>query len=163
MLHTQMRDGCRRLPTAREWLAEFGPCTPGYQPCSGNHRDSTQDDKGPKPLLKLSEEKEMRIATKRRTAVPKRRSISAIRDFPPIPRRFNPYLSNEQKRAMHTQLTQISDDYAQLEQEEIRLLKMGALPEGSDRQKTAFLSSIDKDYEALVKDEEDPSEDSSKE
>jgi hypothetical protein len=66
---------------------------------------------------------------------------------------------------MHTQLTQISDEYeyAQLEQEEIRLLKMGALPEGSDHQKTAFLSSINKDYEALVKDEEDPSEDSSEE
>jgi hypothetical protein len=163
MLHTQMRDGCRRLPTAHEWPAEFGPYALGYQPRSGNHKDSTQDDKGPKPLLKLSEEKEMHIATKRRTAVPKCRSISAIRDFPPIPGRFNPYLSNEQKRAMHTQLTQVSDEYAQLEQEEIRLLKMGALPEGSDRQKTAFLSSIDKDYEALVKDEEDPSEDSSKE
>jgi hypothetical protein len=46
-----------------------------------------------------------------------------------------------------------------LEQEEIQLLKMGALPEGSDRQRIAFLSSIDKDYEALVKDEEGPSED----
>jgi hypothetical protein len=40
---------------------------------------------------------------------------------------------------------------------------MGALPKGSDHQRTAFLSSINKDYEALVKDEEDPSEDSSKE
>jgi hypothetical protein len=64
---------------------------------------------------------------------------------------------------MHTQLTQISDEYTQWEQEEIRLLKMGALPKGSDRQRTAFLSSIDKDYEALVKDKEDPSEDSSEE
>jgi hypothetical protein len=64
---------------------------------------------------------------------------------------------------MHTQLTQILDEYAQLEQEEIRLLKMGALPEGSNRQRTAFLSSIDKDYKALVKDEEDPYEDSSEE
>jgi hypothetical protein len=64
---------------------------------------------------------------------------------------------------MHTQLTQISNEYAQWEQEEIQLLKMGALPEGSDRQKTVFLSSIDRDYEALVKDEEDPSEDSSEE
>jgi hypothetical protein len=62
---------------------------------------------------------------------------------------------------MHTQLTKISEEYAQLELEEIRLLKAGALPEGSDHQRTAFLSSIDKDYEALVKDEEDPSEDSS--
>jgi hypothetical protein len=114
-----MRDGCRRLPTARKWPAEFGPYAPRYQPRSGKHRDSTQADQGPKPLPKPSEEKEIRIATKKRTAVPKRRSISAIRDFPPIPGRFNPYLSNEQKRAMHTQLTQISDEYAQLEQEEI--------------------------------------------
>jgi hypothetical protein len=50
-----------------------------------------------------------------------------------------------------------------MEQEEIQLLKTGALLEGSDRQRTAFLSSINKDYKALVKDEEGPSEDSSKE
>jgi hypothetical protein len=97
-----MRDGCRHLPTVREWPTEFGPYAPGYQPRSGKHRDSTQADKGPKPLFKPSEEKETRITTKRRTAIPKRRSISTIRDFPPIPGRFNPYLSNEQKRAMHT-------------------------------------------------------------
>jgi hypothetical protein len=47
-----------------------------------------------------------------------------------------------------------------MELEEIRL-KVGALPEGSDCQKAAFLSSINKDYEVLVKDEEDPSENSS--
>jgi hypothetical protein len=40
---------------------------------------------------------------------------------------------------------------------------MGALPEGSNRQRIAFLSSIDKDYKALIKDEEDPSEGSSEE
>jgi hypothetical protein len=40
---------------------------------------------------------------------------------------------------------------------------MGSLPEGFDRQRIAFLTSIDKDYKALVKDEEDPSEDSSEE
>jgi hypothetical protein len=61
---------------------------------------------------------------------------------------------------MHTHLTQISDEYARMELEEIRLLKVGSLPKGSDRQRTAFLSSINKDYEALVKDEEDPFEDS---
>jgi hypothetical protein len=87
--------GCRRFPTVREWPAEFGPYTPGYQPCSGKHRDSTQADKGPEPLLKPGEEREMRIITRRRTAVPKRHSISEIRDFPPIPGRFNSYLSNE--------------------------------------------------------------------
>jgi hypothetical protein len=64
---------------------------------------------------------------------------------------------------MHTQLTQISEEYAQLELEEIRLLKAGALPEGFDRQRTAFLFSIDKDYKALVKDEEDQSDNSSEE
>jgi hypothetical protein len=64
---------------------------------------------------------------------------------------------------MHTKLTQISDEYTRMEQEEIRLLKVGALPNGVDCQRTAFLSSIDKDYESLVKDEEDPSEDSSEE
>jgi hypothetical protein len=127
-----MCEGCRRLPTIREWPAEFGPYTPGYQPRSGKHRDSTQADKGLEPLFKPSEEKETRITTKRRIVIPTCRSISAIRDFPPIPGRFNPYLNNEQKQAMHTQLTQISDEYTQLEQVEIRLLKMGALPEGSD-------------------------------
>jgi hypothetical protein len=50
-----------------------------------------------------------------------------------------------------------------MEQEEIRLLKTRALPEGSNRQRTAFLSSINIDYEALVKDDEDPFEDSSEE
>jgi hypothetical protein len=44
-----------------------------------------------------------------------------------------------------------------MELEEIRLLKAEALPEGSDRQRIAFLSSINKDYEALVNDEEDQS------
>jgi hypothetical protein len=90
-----MRNGCRCLLTVREWPAEFEPYTPGYQPRSGKHRDLTQADEGLEPFLKPSEENETRITTKRRIVVPKRRSISAIRDFPPIPRRFNPYLSNE--------------------------------------------------------------------
>ena len=45
-----------------------------------------------------------------------------------------------------------------MELEKIWLLKAGALPEGSDRQQIAFLASINKNYEALVKDKEDPSE-----
>jgi hypothetical protein len=64
---------------------------------------------------------------------------------------------------MYTHLTQILDEYTQMELEEIQLLKVAALPEGSNRQRTAFLSNIDKDYEALVRDEEDSSEDSFKE
>jgi hypothetical protein len=62
---------------------------------------------------------------------------------------------------VHTQLTHISEEDAQMEQEEIQLLKTRALPGGSDHQRTTFLSSINKDYEALVKDEGDPSKDSS--
>ena len=50
-----------------------------------------------------------------------------------------------------------------MEQEEIWLLKAGALPVGFDRRKTAFLSNIDKDYEALIKDEEDSSKESTRE
>jgi hypothetical protein len=64
---------------------------------------------------------------------------------------------------MHTHLTQILDEFALMELEEILLLKAGALSDGSDRQRIAFLSNINMDYEALVKDEEDPFEDSSKE
>ena len=63
-------------------------------------------------------------------------------------------------RAVHAHLTLISDEYAWMELEEIWLLKMEALPEGSDRQRTTFLSSINKDYKALVKEEEDSSKDS---
>jgi hypothetical protein len=81
-----MRDGCRRFPTVREWPAEFGPYTPGYQPRSGKHRNSIQADKRPEPLPKPGEERETRITAKRRTAVPKHRSILAIQDFSPIPR-----------------------------------------------------------------------------
>jgi hypothetical protein len=160
-----MRDGCRCLLTVRKWPAEFGPYAPEYQPRSGERRVSTRANQElkPSPVPKPVEGKEARTTTKKKPAVPKYHSISAIRDFPPIPGRFNPYLSDERKRAMHTHLTQISDEYTRMELEEIRLLKVGALPEGSDRQRTAFLSSINKDYEALVKDEEDLSEDSSKE
>ena len=47
-----------------------------------------------------------------------------------------------------------------MELEDIRMLKVGALPKGSHRQRTFFLSSTNKDYKVLVKDEEDLSEDS---
>jgi hypothetical protein len=165
LLHTQLRNGCRYLPTICEWPAKFGPYAPRYQPCYGERWVSTQANQEPKssPVPKPIGGKEAYTATKKRPTIPKYRSVSAIRDFPPIPERFKPYLSDERKRAMHAHLTQISDEYARMELEEIRLLKIGALPEGSKRQRTAFLSSINKDYEALVKDEEDPSEGSSEE
>jgi hypothetical protein len=112
LLYTQMHNSCRCLQTIREWPTEFRPYAPGYQPRSGKRRVSTQANQELKPLPvpKLVEEKEIRVATKRKTAVPNYRSILAIRDFPPISGRFNPYLSDEEKQAMHTQLTQISDE-----------------------------------------------------
>ena len=99
MLHTQMHDGCKCLPTVREWPAEFGPYTPGYQPRSNKSRVPTRANQELRPSLvpELKEGKETRIATKKKKVVPKRRSISAIRDFPPVPGRFNLHLSDERK------------------------------------------------------------------
>jgi hypothetical protein len=116
-----MRDGCRCLPTVRKWPAEFRPYALGYQPCSSKCRVSTQANQELKPLPvpKLVKEKEVRVIAKRKIAVPKYRIVFAIRDFPPIPGRFNPYLSDDRKQAMHTRLTLISDEYARMEQEEI--------------------------------------------
>jgi hypothetical protein len=113
LLHTQMRDGCRRLSIVHGWLAEFGPYVSGYQPRSSECRVSTwaNQELKPLPVPKLVEGKEAHVATKKRLAVPKHRSILTIRYFPPIPGRFNPHLSDERKRAMHTHLTQISDEY----------------------------------------------------
>ena len=128
-----MRDGCRRLPTIREWPAEFGPYAPGYEPRFDKSRVPTRANQGLRPSLvpEWKEGKETCVATKKKKVVPKGRSISAIRDFPPIPGRFNPHLSDERKRVMHTHLTQVSEEYGRMEFEEIRLLKAGALPEGS--------------------------------
>ena len=127
-----MRDGCRRLSTVRDWPAEFGPYAPEYQPQSDKSRIPTWANQELRPLLvpESKEGNETRIATKKKKVIPKHRSISVIRDFPFVPGRFNPYLSDERKRAMHTHLTQVSEEYAQMELEKIRLLKVGALPEG---------------------------------
>ena len=57
---------------------------------------------------------------------------------------------------LHTHLNQISDEYTRMELKEIRLLEDGALPKGSNCQRATFLASINKDFEALVKDEKDP-------
>jgi hypothetical protein len=86
-----MRDGCRRLPTICELPNEFGPYAPGYQPRFGKRRVSTQANQELKPLPvpKPVEENEIHVATKRKIDIPKYRSISAIRDFPPIPGRFS--------------------------------------------------------------------------
>jgi hypothetical protein len=121
LLHTQMHDGCRRIPTVRKWPAEFGPYAPRYQPRSCEHKVSTRANQELKPLLvpKPVEGIEAHVATKKRPTIPKYRSILALLDFPPIPGKFNPHLSDKRKRAMHTHLTQILDEYARMELEEI--------------------------------------------
>jgi hypothetical protein len=94
-----MRDGCRRLLTIHEWLIEFGPYAPGYQPHFGERKVSTWANQELKslPVRKLVEGKEACIATKKKLAVLKYHRISGIRDFPPILGRFNPHLSEERK------------------------------------------------------------------
>jgi hypothetical protein len=107
-----MCNRCRCRPTVREWPAEFGPYAPGYQPRFGKRKVSTQANQElkPSPVPMTIEGNEACTMTKKKPAVPKYRSISALRDFPPIPRKFNPYLNDERKRAIHTHLTQISNE-----------------------------------------------------
>jgi hypothetical protein len=87
--------GVHIISTVREWPIEFGLYVPEYQPCFGERRVSTRANQELKPLPvpKLVEGNEVCVATKKRAA----RSISVIRDFPPILGRFNPYLSDERK------------------------------------------------------------------
>jgi hypothetical protein len=94
-----MHDGCRCLPTVCEWPAEFRPYAPGYQPHSGKRMVSTRANQELKslPVPKPIEGKEGHTAAKKKPVIPKYRRILAIRDFPPIPRRFNFYLSDERK------------------------------------------------------------------
>jgi hypothetical protein len=111
-----MRDGCRRRTTVREWPVEFEPYAPGYQPRSDKRRVSTrliqelEPSLAPKPIM----EKKARAAPKEGSVVVKWKphNVSVIRDFSPILKKFNPYLSEERSRALHTHLTQISDEYA---------------------------------------------------
>jgi hypothetical protein len=102
-----MRDGRRHRPIIHEWPAEFEPYAPRYQPRFDERKVSTRTNQElkPLPIPKTIEGKEACAATRKKPAVPKYRGISTIRDFPPIPGRFNPHLSDERKRAMHTHLT----------------------------------------------------------
>ena len=75
-----MRNGFRRLPLVQEWLAEFGPYAPGYQPRSDKSRVPTRANQElrPSPVPQLKEGEETRIVIKKKWVVPKCRSISAI-------------------------------------------------------------------------------------
>jgi hypothetical protein len=68
-----------------------------------------------------------------------------VRDFPSILGEVNPCPSLRKKR----------------EEAKIQLLKLGALKEGTRRQRATFMLSIEKDYIILIKDKEDPFEESS--
>jgi hypothetical protein len=75
-----MRDGCRCLPTVREWLAEFKPYAPRYQPRFGECRVSTwaNQELKPSPVPRPVEGKEACAGSKKRPTVPKYHSISRI-------------------------------------------------------------------------------------
>lgn len=53
-------------------------------------------------------------------------------------------------------MTRVVDEYAKMEREVVQLLKVGALQTGTNRQKLDFLLCIERDYEAMAKDKEDP-------
>jgi hypothetical protein len=60
-------------------------------------------------------------------------------------------------------MSHVANDYAEIEQHEIWLLKARALQKGTRCKKAAFLLSIERDYVAMIKEEEDdPSEVSAK-
>ena len=65
------------------------------------------------PVPVLIKEEELQATPKDPAMVKwKCHSVSTIRDLPPILGRFNLYLSEERRRALHTHLTQISAEYA---------------------------------------------------
>ena len=116
----------------QEWLAKFGTYVPRYRPHFDKLRISTWlfQELNSLPASELVKENEAQAVLKEGLTVAKWKhySVSAIRDFPPILGMFNPHLSEEMRRALHTHLTLIFDEYTQMELEEIRLLKAGALP-----------------------------------
>jgi hypothetical protein len=65
----------------------------------------------------------------------------------------------ERRLQIAAHMRRVADEDAAMAREEIRLLKSGTLRKGTHRHKAAFLLSIEKDLEAMIKDEEDPSED----
>lgn len=60
------------------------------------------------------------------------------------------------KVTIHKHMTRVVDEYAKMEREVVQLLKVGALQTGTNRQKLDFLLCIERDYEAMAKDKEDP-------
>jgi hypothetical protein len=108
LLHTQMRNGCRCRTTIQGWPAEFGHYVLGYQPRFDKCR----------VLTKLIQELNC-------LSTPK--PIKEKKAQAELLGKFNPFLSEERRCALHTNLTQISDEYTQMQLEEIQLPK-GCLP-----------------------------------
>lgn len=57
-------------------------------------------------------------------------------------------------------MTCVADEYVEIRRNEIQLLKVGALQKGMHRWRAAFPLSVEKDYEPIIKEEENPFEDS---
>jgi hypothetical protein len=111
-----MRDGCRHWATVRKWPAEFESYAPGYKPRLGECRVSTWPFSGSKPLPSTEpiQDERAEVGSKKDPTVAKWkcRSVSVVRDFPPILGRFNPYLCAEKRWKLHTHLTQIAYEYS---------------------------------------------------
>jgi hypothetical protein len=134
----------------REWPEEYGPYAPGYKPPITSKDIENREELRSEPTMKNLEVTPPKW---------KRRNVSAVRDFPPIPKAAHPHLSMERRLQIAAHMRCVADEDAAMAREEIRLLKGGTLRKGTRRHKAAFLLSIEKDLEAMIKDEEDPSED----
>jgi hypothetical protein len=53
--------------------------------------------------------------------------LHSLRDFPPIPRMHNPCVSVERRHEIAAHISCMAEKYAEMEENEIRLLKAGAL------------------------------------
>jgi hypothetical protein len=120
--------------SAREWPKEYGPYAPGYKPPIASKDVGNREELRSEPTTKNLE-----------VAPPKwkRRNISAVRDFPPIPGAAHPHLSMERRLQIAAHLRRVANEDAAMAREEIRLLKNGTLRKGTRRHKEAFLLSIE--------------------
>lgn len=82
----------------------------------------------------------------------KRRNVFSMRDFLPIPRGDNPNLSPRRRLQIVAHMNHVADEYAEMTQKEIQLLKDGALHKGTHPHKAAFLLSNERDLKAMFKD-----------
>lgn len=77
----------------------------------------------------MAQEKDGRLNhnSMKATAKWKHRNVSVVRDFPLVPGKYNRYLSARRKREIHEHMSRVIDECTKIEQEEVQLLKAGAL------------------------------------